>query len=56
MCIRDRFKRTRQLQALDRDILAELVNKVYVHANGRVEIQFRFRDPYEQILGLEHGG
>ena len=52
----ERFKRTRQLQALDRDILAELVNKVYVHANGRVEIQFRFRDPYEQILGLEHGG
>ena len=52
----ERFKRTRQLQALDRAILAELVNKVYVHANGRVEFQFRFRDPSEQILGLEHGG
>lgn len=46
----EHFKKSQQIQTLDRKILVELVDKVYVHEDGQIEVQFRFQDQYEQIL------
>lgn len=44
------FRKLRNVQQLDRGILVELVDTIYVHENKEVTIQFRFADELERIL------
>jgi len=44
------FKKYRNIELLTRDILIELVNNIYVHEGGGIDIEFKFSDAYEQAL------
>lgn len=44
------FLKYRNIQSLSRSLLVELVNVVYVHDDGSVEIQFNFADQYRRIV------
>ncbi|MCL2797430.1 MAG: recombinase family protein [Firmicutes bacterium] len=46
----ENFKRFRNLRTLSREVLVELVNNIYVHEGGGLDIDFRFRDTYAQAL------
>ncbi|MCL2675990.1 MAG: DUF4368 domain-containing protein, partial [Firmicutes bacterium] len=44
------FKKYKNIGSLTREVLVELVNNIYVHEGGGLEIDFRFKDAYEQAL------
>jgi hypothetical protein len=44
------FRKFRNVQQLDRSILIELVDTIYVHENKEITIQFRFADELARIL------
>lgn len=44
------FLKYRNIQTLSRSLLVELVNAIYVHENGELEIEFNFADQYRRIL------
>ena len=44
------FLKYRNIKALDRGLLAELVNTIYVHEGGEVEIEFTFADQHRRIM------
>ncbi len=44
------FRKYRNAQQLDRNILIELVDTIYVHENKEITIIFRFADELERIL------
>lgn len=46
------FRKYRNVQQLDRNILIELVDAIYVHENKEITIQFRFTDELERYLNL----
>ena len=35
---------------LERGLLVELVDAIYVHQNGAITIRFAFDDPYQSML------
>jgi hypothetical protein len=43
------FKRFKSIHNLTREVLIELVNNIYVHEGGGIEIDFKFKDAYEQV-------
>ena len=44
------FLRHRNIQSLTRGLLIELVDTIYIHGDGHVEIIFNFADQHERIL------
>lgn len=42
------FLKYRNIVKLDRGILTELVNVIYIHEGGKLTIEFNFADPYKQ--------
>ncbi|MCL2531944.1 MAG: recombinase family protein [Oscillospiraceae bacterium] len=44
------FAKHRNLQALDRPMLLELVDKIYVHEDKEITIHFRFADELERVI------
>lgn len=44
------FLAHRNIQSLSRGLLVELVNTIYIHENGEVEIEFNFADQYRRIV------
>jgi DNA invertase Pin-like site-specific DNA recombinase len=44
------FLRYGAMEELDRSAVVDLVDTVYVHEGGEVEIKFHFRDPHKRIL------
>lgn len=40
------FLKHRSIQSLSRGLLVELVDAIYVHEGGRIDIQFTFADPF----------
>lgn len=43
------FLKYRNIQSLSRGLLVELVNAIYVHEGGEIEIEFNFADQYRRI-------
>ena len=46
------FLKHKNIQQLDRALLVELVDTIYVHENKDVTVEFRFADVLEQIMAL----
>lgn len=46
----DSLKKKRNITALTRDIIIELIECIYVHEGGRITIRFKFADEYNRIL------
>lgn len=44
------FLKYKNIQALNRGILVELVNTVWVHENGEITVDFNFADEYQRII------
>lgn len=44
------FLKHRNIQTLNRGIVVELVNMVWVHENGEIMVDFNFADEYQRIL------
>lgn len=44
------FLKHRNIQSLSRGLLVELVNTIYIHEGGEVEIDFNFADQYRRIV------
>ncbi len=44
------FLKHRNIQTLNRGILVELVDTVWVHENGEITVDFNFADEYQRIL------
>lgn len=49
------FLRQHSIHRLSRGLLVELVQAIYVHQGGALEVVFRFQDPYRQILDQAGG-
>lgn len=47
------FSENGNIRELDRCILANLIDKIYVFEDKRVIIRFRYQDRYEQLLNIE---
>ena len=46
-----------KLDAVEKDILEEIVDKIYVFEGGNIEIKFKYQDEYESLLNyLEEEG
>lgn len=51
------FLKNRNIRALRRGLLAELVKNIYVHEGGGIEIEFHFADQHRRMLEMiESGG
>lgn len=46
----DAFLKCKNIQSLNRGILAELVKTVWVHENGEITIDFNFADEYQKVV------
>lgn len=46
------FKKYGKIDKLSRALLTELVDSIYVHTNGKITINFKFQDAYQQIVEL----
>ena len=46
----ERFKKQKKLTELSRDIIVELINSIYIHDNGDIIIEFKFKDEFKQYL------
>ncbi len=44
------FKQYGKIDKLTRPILTELVDSIFVHSDGNITINFKFKDAYEQIV------
>jgi len=44
------FQKYRNVNSLKRDILVDLVESIFVHKNGEIEIKFNFADQHQRIL------
>jgi DNA invertase Pin-like site-specific DNA recombinase len=44
------FQKHRNIQSLNRGMLVELVDTIWIHENGEVVIDFNFADQYQRIL------
>jgi len=44
------FKRHRELTALTREVMLELVDTIYIEENGGVRVVFKFQDAFEQAV------
>ena len=45
-----RFCKHKNIQSLDRGLLLDLVDKIYIHENKKITIQFNFADQHKRIL------
>ena len=51
------YKRNRRIKSVSKDILEEIVDKIYVFEGGNIEIKFKYQDEYESLLNyLEEEG
>lgn len=46
------FLKYRNIESLSRALLVDLVNVIYIHEDGTVEIEFNFADQYRRIVEL----
>ena len=44
------FTRHGKIRSLTRPLLMELVEKIYIHEEGKITIKFKFEDAYEQVF------
>lgn len=44
------FLKYRNINRLERGILVELVDTIYVHEGGKIEIKFNFADQYQRVI------
>ena len=51
------FKRNKRIKKLTKNILDELIDKIYVFEDGNIKIDFKYSDEYEQLLNylMEQG-
>lgn len=47
-----KFKKYGKIDKLNRALLTELVDSIYVHNDGKITINFKFQDAYQQIAEL----
>ena len=46
------FKKYKNIEKLDRNIVVALIEKIYVYEDLKIEIKFKFDEQYEQILSF----
>lgn len=44
------FAKHGKIKSLTRPLLMELVEKIYIHEEGKITIKFKFEDAYEQVF------
>ncbi|WP_033827872.1 hypothetical protein [Bacillus andreraoultii] len=44
----------KNIKTLDRGLLLELVDKIFIHENNKITIQFNFADQHKHILSFIH--
>ena len=48
----EHFRRNKKVKVLTKDVIDELIEVIYVHEDGNVNIKFNYQDEYEQALKL----
>ena len=51
------FTKYGRIKTLNRPLLLELVDKIYIHEGGKITIKFKFEDAFEQVadfINLNH--
>ena len=43
-------RRNKKVKALNREVIDELIDCIYVHEGGNVTIRFKYQDEYERVL------
>ena len=46
------FLRYRNITKLDRGLLIELIDKIYIHQGGEIRIEFNFADPHRHVINF----
>ena len=46
----EHFRRNKKVKALNREVIDELIDCIYVHEGGNVTIRFKYQDEYERVL------
>lgn len=44
------FEKNKNIQALSKEVIDELVDNIYVHEGGNVTIKFKFQDEYQNVV------
>ena len=48
----ERFKKYRNIESLNRQLVTELIDVIYIHEGKRLAIKFKFQDEFERIIAF----
>lgn len=48
----ERFRKHRNIESLNRQIVTELIDTIYIHEGRNITVKFKFRDEFEQIIAF----
>ena len=48
----DHYKRNKKIKTLTRSVVVDLIEKIIVFNDGKVEVIFKYHDEYEQLLAF----
>jgi len=48
----ERFKKHRNINSLNRQLVTQFIDVIYVHENRRITLRFKFQDEFEKIIAL----
>ena len=46
----DNFKKNQNISEINRNIVDEFIKDIYIYENKRIEIKFRYKEQYEELL------
>ena len=46
----DNFKKNQNISEINRNIVDEFIKDIYIHEDKKIEIKFRYKDQYEELL------
>lgn len=46
----DNFKKNQNISEINRNIVDEFIKDIYIYENKKIEIKFRYKDQYEELL------
>ena len=48
----EHFRRNKKIKVLSREVIDELIDKIYIHEDGNVTIKFKYQDEYVETINL----
>lgn len=46
------FKQKQNIKELDKDVLEELIDTIYIHENNKITVKFKYEDEYKRTINL----